>query len=280
MNFYLHHMGDFNSATRHLTRVERSLYRDLIELYYDTESPLTDDIQKLNRKVIARTEEEIQAVYDVLDEFFYLVGGVYRHIRCDEEIAKYHANSTAKANAGRASAEARRKKKEALINESEQVFNTRSTEREQNPTNQEPITKNQEPITNLKTLDQTPFDHVEEDGFFEAFWNCGIRKVNKKKTKPLFIRLMRSSSQPNLFAALLITDVQQRTISNQLGFAEMHPTTYLNGERWKDEIKQSTAPPEERKTTFENLTDTSWADGLVHDPYLAPHDNEILEHVN
>ena len=29
MNFYQHHIGDFNNATRHLTRLERSIYRDL-----------------------------------------------------------------------------------------------------------------------------------------------------------------------------------------------------------------------------------------------------------
>jgi len=47
MNYYPHHIGDFNSATRHLTRIERSVYRDLIELYYDTEAPLSRDVDKL-----------------------------------------------------------------------------------------------------------------------------------------------------------------------------------------------------------------------------------------
>ena len=56
MNYYQHHIGDFNNATRHLTRVERSLYRDLIELYYDTEKYLTDDVDWLERKMMARTE--------------------------------------------------------------------------------------------------------------------------------------------------------------------------------------------------------------------------------
>ena len=30
MNYYPHHIGDFDYATRHLTRVERSIYRVLI----------------------------------------------------------------------------------------------------------------------------------------------------------------------------------------------------------------------------------------------------------
>ena len=72
MYFYQHHIGDFNHATRHLTRVERSLYRDLIELYYDTEKPLISDINKLARRVIAVTQEEKDALEYVLDEFFTL----------------------------------------------------------------------------------------------------------------------------------------------------------------------------------------------------------------
>ena len=58
MHHYPHHISDFNNSTRHLTRIERSIYRDLIELYYDTENPLPNDVELLCRKIIARTEEE------------------------------------------------------------------------------------------------------------------------------------------------------------------------------------------------------------------------------
>ena len=62
MNYYQHHIGDFNNATRHLTRVERVLYRDLIELYYDTEKPITSDLDYLARRIIATTEEDKNAL--------------------------------------------------------------------------------------------------------------------------------------------------------------------------------------------------------------------------
>ena len=77
MNYYPHHIGDFNNATRHLTRVERALYRDLIELYYDSEQPLTGDVNRLCRKVIAVTDDEKQALDYVLSEFFELINGEY-----------------------------------------------------------------------------------------------------------------------------------------------------------------------------------------------------------
>ena len=152
MNFYPHHISDFNNATRHLTRVERSVYRDAIELYYDAESVLTSNFERLSKRLLCVSDEEKEALKAVLDEFFELHDDGYYHERCDLEIEKYRANSSAKARAGKASAEARRKKKKARNKQKstgvEQVLNTAITKREQNLTNQEPITNNQEPIEN------------------------------------------------------------------------------------------------------------------------------------
>lgn len=93
MNYYPHHIGDFNNATRHLTRIERSVYRDLIELYYDTEQPLPGDMKAICRKILAGSTDEREAVEQVLSEFFQLVDGVYRHERCDDVIAAYKAKA-------------------------------------------------------------------------------------------------------------------------------------------------------------------------------------------
>lgn len=87
MKYYVHHIRDFNNATRHLTRIERSVYRDMIELYYDTEEPLPLDIAALCRKVVARTEEEKSAVLALLDEFFTETPEGWRNERCDEDVA-------------------------------------------------------------------------------------------------------------------------------------------------------------------------------------------------
>ncbi len=153
MNYYPHHIGDFNSATRHLTRIERSVYRDLIELYYDTEEALTLDFNALCRLIIARSDEERTAVEQVLNEFFTQTEQGWFHSRCDEEIQKYHANRQAKSAAGKASAARRAQKTAKKPNTSasdvEHQFNSEPTHVEQPlnecATNQEPITNNQEP---------------------------------------------------------------------------------------------------------------------------------------
>lgn len=155
MHSYQHNIKTFNNATRHLTRVERSLYRDLIELYYDTEQPLpADDFDRLARRVLAVSEEEKAALQYVLDEFFVKTGNVYSHDYCDETIEKFHTATTAKAKAGKASAEARKKKaasrkagrsdkQEQDLTDDEQALNDSSTDEQRNPTNQKPETRNQ-----------------------------------------------------------------------------------------------------------------------------------------
>jgi uncharacterized protein YdaU (DUF1376 family) len=140
MNFYPHHIGDFNNASRHLSRTERSIYRDLMDLYYDTEGPLSLDVDRVCRLVIAQDDEEKQAVMQVLSEFFVQTESGWLNTRCEEEIAKYKSIVDAKSAAGKASAAARSGKKQ-------HGSNGRSTGVQQPlngcGTNQEPLTKNQ-----------------------------------------------------------------------------------------------------------------------------------------
>tara|TARA_R110000787_G_scaffold63485_1_gene142856 strand:- start:476 stop:1228 length:753 start_codon:yes stop_codon:yes gene_type:complete len=198
MNYYQHHIGDFNNATRHLTRVERSLYRDLIELYYDKEQPLTSDEKRLARLVLAVTNDEKAALKSVIEEFFTLSNDFYHNSRCDLELDKYRANNSAKARAGKASADARRKAKEQLnqynLTGVEQVLNSVQTKGQQNPTNQEPRTNNQEPVTKEKKTSRfaaPTIDEVQEyslskklntAGFHDYYESNGWR-VGKNKMK-------------------------------------------------------------------------------------------------
>jgi uncharacterized protein YdaU (DUF1376 family) len=146
MNFYPHHIGDFNNATRHLTRVERSVYREAIELYYDTENALTLDVKKLERRLLCFSDEEKSALQSVLSEFFTETEYGYFNERCYLEIEKYRSNTSNKAKAGKASAEARKIKSDNVKQNStpvEHVNTLCSTNH-----NQEPITNNHKPITN------------------------------------------------------------------------------------------------------------------------------------
>ena len=92
MNFYAHHIGDFNTATRHLSRLERAVYRDALDMYYDTEAPLDGgDFDRLAKRLLCRDAEEVAALQFVLEEFFEQQDdGTWAHHRCDREIAKFN----------------------------------------------------------------------------------------------------------------------------------------------------------------------------------------------
>ena len=96
MHYYKHNIKDFNAHTAHLTRLERDIYRQMIERYYLTEEPLTGDLDALYRKLSIRTDEEKEAAAQILSEFFVMWIGnptVYQHCRCDEEIQVYRTRS-------------------------------------------------------------------------------------------------------------------------------------------------------------------------------------------
>jgi uncharacterized protein YdaU (DUF1376 family) len=136
MNYYPFHIGDFNNATRHLTRIERSVYRDLLDLYYDTESAIPESLDDIARRILVRSKPERAALGLVLSEFFTLIDGLYRNKRADEEIAKYRVKSELASLAGKASATSRRNRAKTSV---ERPLNERAT-------NQEPETKNQNQV--------------------------------------------------------------------------------------------------------------------------------------
>lgn len=104
MNSYIKHIGDWRVATGKLTRVQRDIYAELIDTYYDKEVPLTGDFERLAEDQACRTDEERAALRYVLDRFFKpgndSSGALsYTHDRCNEEITAFNRKSeVARAN--------------------------------------------------------------------------------------------------------------------------------------------------------------------------------------
>ena len=162
MHFYQHHIGDFNNATRHLSIIERAIYRDLLDMYYEQESAIdASDLTKLQRRLLIRSTDEQQALDFVLDEFFEKQDDFYFNNRCESEIKQYQDKLETAIKAGKASGEARRKKankkqrKDLDTKGVDDDMNDRSTDVQQtlneNTQNVEP-TNNHEP----RTINQEP----------------------------------------------------------------------------------------------------------------------------
>jgi uncharacterized protein YdaU (DUF1376 family) len=135
MYYYQHHIGDYRKDTTHLSILEHGAYRQLLDLYYISEQPLPLDDAKLMRLVCARNADEVQAVKNVLDDFFEKTKDGYIQSRCDKEISAYHGKSLK----AKASADARWNKNKDLKD-----ANALRTECEGNA-NHKPLTINHKP---------------------------------------------------------------------------------------------------------------------------------------
>ena len=130
MHYYSFHIKDYAAATAHLTAEEDLAYRRLLDIYYESERPISSDIALVSRRI--RLPESTVKV--VLDEFFQPTSSGWINSRADEEIHKYQTKLKQASDAGKASAQRR--------------FNGRSTD-VQPTNNHKPRTKNQEPYFDI-----------------------------------------------------------------------------------------------------------------------------------
>ena len=85
--YYQFNIGDYLKHTAHLSPLEDIAYRRLLDIYYDTETPIPTDIPRVSR----RLRIDPDTIKLVLDEFFEYTDSGYRNKRADGEIAAYHA---------------------------------------------------------------------------------------------------------------------------------------------------------------------------------------------
>lgn len=147
MHYYQHHIGDFRAGCFNMTRIERALYREMLDIYYDTESPLPDSIEAVCKLLGLREDGEKSMVSEILLlKFQQVEGRGWVHERCEKEIADYRAFLEKSSRAGKASAAARANKKTTLV---QPEANQPSTDVEPalngGATNQQPLTTNHKP---------------------------------------------------------------------------------------------------------------------------------------
>lgn len=160
MHYYQHHIGDFIKDTARLSDQHAMVYLRMLWRYYDTEKPLPDDLALLAFQV--GSDERVVSL--ILSSYFTLDGGVWRHKRCDAEIAEFHAV----ANKRSASAQARWKKSNAngMQMHSECIPNAQQSESECNATHN-PLPNTQEPIKNTRRAARS----CEVDPTFLQAWD-------------------------------------------------------------------------------------------------------------
>lgn len=233
MNFYPHHIGDYLTATAHLSWVEDCAYRRLLDVYYSRERPIPLDVAQAARLVRASSKDERAAVDTVLREFFLQTEGGWVHARCDEEIAKAgEAAERARLNGKKGGRPAKPKPTENPQETQSVISGNPEKSKSQAPN----------PNTNTNT-NKPPNPHGGDEGFNE-FWSTYPKKVGKPAAEKAFRAAKLNGHLPEVLA-----DVQAKSKSiawtKDGGQFVPNPATYLNQRRWEDLPTPGTDQPDD-----------------------------------
>jgi uncharacterized protein YdaU (DUF1376 family) len=165
MYYYKFNIADWHLATSHLMLEEEAIYFKLINYYYDTEQPIPKETQTVIRRL--RLGNYSDMVNLVLQEFFILEDDGWHHVRCDQEIEKYHDKAENNKKVGKLGGRPRKNK--------DLEANPKITQTVSNNNPQVTLTKNQEPLT--KNHINTPSGVTES--VFKDYLE--VRKTKKAK---------------------------------------------------------------------------------------------------
>lgn len=168
MHYYQFNIGDYASSTQHLEPLEDLAYRRMLDLYYQKECPLPNDVQQIARLI--RMRSHCDCIEVVLQEFFELSDDGYRNKGADKVLKKTYD----KSESARRSAKARWDKKQDKKQDVD--ANAMRTQCENNADGMLPNT--QYPIPNNKDLvaEQRRKFKFDADRIIPIWNSLGCRK--------------------------------------------------------------------------------------------------------
>ncbi len=187
MNYYPHHIGDFRSGTFNMTRLQRWIYRDMLDVYYDKEAPFPPELAKVCAMIGARTDEEREIVAELLLVKFTLSDAGYSHERCDTEIAAYRVKAEAAQINGKKGGRPPKNnpaKPSGFPLGSDPVSGI-NPDLTGSKANQEPRTNNHKPITKEKIKDTSPTAPVDLLAGVDAQVAKDFKELRAKAKAPI-----------------------------------------------------------------------------------------------
>ena len=243
MFYYPHHIGDFRSATVHLSGAEELAYRRALDWYYDTECALPLDTQWVSRRLRV-DQHDLQTV---LNDFFTKTDEGWMNARCEAEIAAYRKLAERNRQNGKKSKGRPKASADASGNPvGSDLDSTGRPAQADSKANQEPGTITQ------RTTPLPPAVPAEGDGEvvpkrlkseaggagkrFYDFWAAWPKSERKQDKAKCLTKWKRDSL--DLLADTILADIalKRQTQKWQGGFVEA-PLVYLNGKRWEDGVQ-------------------------------------------
>lgn len=254
MYYYQKHIGDYRSATAHLDLLHHGVYQYLMETCYMNEQPLPVEVVKVCRLCGARTQEEKEAVQNILDEFFTLTEAGWVNSRVEKEINAYRANSDKNRTNGAKGGRPRKNKTQNNPVGFDSVpvgleKDTNSKPNQKATINHKPITINQEP----RTINQYKYT------FDLNFVNVNLQKSGALPVDQKYVDTLQSdfeiyyADQHMADNKALIKFVQWIRRNQEREQKQATPQTSANQDKWNAYFNNIGQPSEELDVTPKKL---------------------------
>ena len=221
MNYVQFHLGDWIAGTSILSATERGVYMDLLVRYYKEERPIMQTECKRIARAYAPVEQE--AMHYVLETFFTLEDGSYRHKRCDEEIEKAQAvaekrKRAADARWSKGNRETTTSNPNAMQTECECNASAVQVQSKCNANGMLP--NNHKPITNKKEInkEKSRSAPVKPEGVSEDVWKNWLDHRKKKKGSVTELVLKTLSTKGEMAGLSLEEVMTIQVVNNWQGF--------------------------------------------------------------
>ena len=207
MHYYQHNIADYRKDTTHLTLLEHGCYRQLLDQFYLDETPLPLEEDKLFRLFNARTEDEKNAIRNVINDFWTKTEDGYVQGRSKTEIELY------KDRLDTASKSAKKR------------WDKGSMPTQCQPNANPLLTTNQE-LNNLITINQ----YTSKD--FDVFWAAFPKKKKKEDARKAW-----NTTRPNIEVVLKALEWQKQSPEwfKQGGQFIPYPASWIRSHSWEDE---------------------------------------------
>ena len=209
MHYYQHNIADYRKDTTHLTLLEHGCYRQLLDQFYLDEKPLPLEEDKLFRLFNARTDDEKNAIKNVLNDFWTKTEDGYVQGRSKTGIELY------KDRLDIASKSAKKR------------WDKGSMPTQCQPNANPLLTTNHKPITNnLITTNQ----YTSKD--FDVFWQAYPKKKKKEDARKAW-----NTTRPNIEDVLKALEWQKQSPEwfKQGGQFIPYPASWIRSHSWEDE---------------------------------------------
>ena len=202
MHYYKFNIADWHLATSHLSLEEEAVYFKLINYYYDSEQCIPKETDLVIRRLRLGSVRDLVGI--VLQEFFVLQDDGWHHLRCDDEITKYHHKAEVNQRIGKLGG--RPKKTQTVSVGIPEIT----------------LTTNHKPLTNIHTPEGV------SESIFKDYLE--VRKTKKAKWTDTALKgLQREASKANISLEKAMQICCER---NWVG---------IKAEWVKDEVKQKQA---------------------------------------